>query len=1087
LVLLLSCIAASAFAEPKLRNIVTIPIPLSTKYMPPSLPPQPIDETLRLCLTLPTFDPGSNATWTTPVHWEYDVQTRKEHVAEVERVIVNFSESTAKTLPSLMKRLFPRIELTQPQSSASCDVRFVVVVGSEQIADNDHQLIGVTATATVNAFAANGMPLTTFTAVGTEYKKKSLYWSEYTEARTLGEPALQAMIDELFRLLIADAPLNAYVKTKAAERARPSDLETTARFDDSASFFPNGRLDAGEQAKLLFSIRNRGAGPAFGVHLHLSSAGKGLVFPPDTEIGDILPGATKEVSCAIAGGLDVESALQTLRIETLEKRGYGGRPVMFEIATAQLKKPSIEIADIGLSDNGSRARGDANGRPSNGETIEATVLVRNSGPGDAVGAHLAIESAPGVEIVDRKLDLPPIPVNAVREARFLLRLPVTFAGSELSLTVRAEETRGAQVAQASKTAAWPVELKRPLVEVTYRLFDGNSPDSRGNRDGITNNGETLELVLTPVNRGPLAAHDLKIAIATQQLEVSAKPESFAVADLPPFSEAAERRVRVVVPRTFGRDTKLEKLPFNVTIAQNDFPTSTQSIALPFKARRPELVAGITALSALVEGSPASFALDVRNRGVLAAESVRIAVTCDNSGLELLDESGAPTPKLILNVGTVEAQAAVPTIAVKTHVRRNLSKTATSLNLLIEQTDFPPFATHAALNIQKEAAAVVTATPTPAPLPEPAVRASAVPATVSFQRYQNGERVSEERVALRFEVQSQSGLQSVRLQQNHGAVDVGNPKVVGGEGTTAWVYEPQVRLEYGENLFEVVVVTAEGASSNRAMIVNRERRQGRVWVAAVGVSKYANKGVTDLAYAKDDAVAVLDYYRQFGVPEGQLIALYDEQATLANIKRNLGTDLVNKATNPDDTVVLYFAGHGDREVDRGSNDADGFTKYLLPYDGNPSDLFSSALSMEELSRILQRLRPERVVLVLDSCFSGAAGGRTRPESGIRTRAPISDEFLARMATAGQGRVILTASSGQEVAQESDALHHGVFTHYLLEGLRGDADFDRDGRIDVDELYKFVVQQVSAATNGRQNPMRNAPNLTGTVVIGKRLRQ
>ena len=174
-----------------------------------------------------------------------------------------------------------------------------------------------------------------------------------------------------------------------------------------------------------------------------------------------------------------------------------------------------------------------------------------------------------------------------------------------------------------------------------------------------------------------------------------------------------------------------------------------------------------------------------------------------------------------------------------------------------------------------------------------------------------------------------------------------------------------------------------------------------------------------------------------------------------------------------------------EADRSSADSDGYSKYLLPHDANRADLFGSALSMEELSRILQRLRAERVVLIIDSCFSGAAGGRTPYEPIIASRGVITEEFLARIANLGKGRVILTASGSREVARESNKHRHGVFTHFLLEGLRGAADIDRDGRIDVDEIYKYVSQKVSAATHGQQNPMRKSPNLTGTVILGGRL--
>ena len=1082
------CLGVSAFAERRVRNVITIPIPLPKNYSPPSLPVGPIDEGIRVCLVLPAFDADTSATWTAPTAWEDTGKgSQPNNETEVDRIVVNFSESTGSALPGIVKRLFPRAEVTRSQTSPQCELLLRVALQSNDLHDANRNLVGVTVTGTISAYAADGMAVATINGSGSGYRRKSIYWSNHTETRAIGEPALQNMLNHLILNLSDDPSLIAYIKTKAAERARPSDLETTARFDDSKSFFPNGRLDAGEQAKLLFNIRNRGVGPAFGVQLRISSTAKGIATPANTEIGDILPGATRDISVVVSGGLDIESALQTLAVETLEKRGYGGGPIRVELAIGQLKKPTIEIADLTLNDSGGRARGDGNGRPSNGEMIEATALIRNSGPGDAAGVRVVVESVPGVEIVEQKPDVAAIPVNAVREARFLIRLPVTFAGADLPLTVRAEEVRGAMVAQASRTATWPVELKRPAIELTYRLFDGNSPESRGDRDGVANNGETLELALTPVNRGPLAARDVSITIASRQADVTVNPESFQAGELPPFSEGAEHRVRVIVPRTLGRDTSIGKLPLAVSIAQRDFASNEQPIALEFKARRPEVVAEMTTLSPLIEGTPVTFALEVRNRGALAAEDVNVEVTCDNSGLELLEDSGTPARKLVIAVGSVGAQTTLPKIPIKAHIRRNLQKTATSLELVVQQADFPQVTTQAALNIQREEVTVISAAPATGPLPErPAARASVVPATVTFTRYDNGDRVNEESIALRFEVQSRTALETVRLEQNHRAIDLGTPKALSDQSSYAWQYEPLVHLEYGENVFEVIVVTTEGVRSPRGIIINRERPQGRVWVAAVGISKYVDKRVKNLDFARDDAVAVLAYYRQFGLPETQLIPLLDEQATLSNIKRNLGTELVNRATNPDDTVILYFAGHGERESDRGSIDSDGYSKYLLPYDADTSDLFSSALSMEELTRILQRLRPERVVLIIDSCFSGAAGGRTLFEPGVTGRAPMTDEFLARMATAGRGRVILTASSGQEVAQEGVEWHHGVFTHYLLEALQGDADFDGDGRVDIDEIYTYVAKKVAAATNGRQTPMKKAPNLTGTVVVGRRMR-
>ncbi|MCK7469824.1 MAG: hypothetical protein MZU95_02755 [Desulfomicrobium escambiense] len=74
-----------------------------------------------------------------------------------------------------------------------------------------------------------------------------------------------------------------------------------------------------------------------------------------------------------------------------------------------------------------------------------------------------------------------------------------------------------------------------------------------------------------------------------------------------------------------------------------------------------------------------------------------------------------------------------------------------------------------------------------------------------------------------------------------------------------------------------------------------------------------------------------------------------------------------------------------------------------------------------------------------------------------RANIGDGYLERVA-GGRGKVIITASSANEVSVEKDELQHGVFTYYLLEGLRGKADTDRDGMVTVDEAYRYVYDQV-----------------------------
>src|SRR3970282_1722703 len=150
--------------------------------------------------------------------------------------------------------------------------------------------------------------------------------------------------------------------------------------------------------------------------------------------------------------------------------------------------------------------------------------------------------------------------------------------------------------------------------------------------------------------------------------------------------------------------------------------------------------------------------------------------------------------------------------------------------------------------------------------------------------------------------------------------------------------------------------------------------------------------------------------------------------------------------------------------------DGLAKYLIPSDPDPDDLYSTALPMDEMQTIFGRVEAERMVVFLDACYSGAAGGRTF--SSKKTRAPTpDDQFLERL-TRSKGRAIITASRPSEVSIELPELGHGIFTYYLVQGLKGAADLNKDGIVSLQELYEYVERQVTQkcrAVGGHQHPV------------------
>jgi uncharacterized caspase-like protein len=160
-----------------------------------------------------------------------------------------------------------------------------------------------------------------------------------------------------------------------------------------------------------------------------------------------------------------------------------------------------------------------------------------------------------------------------------------------------------------------------------------------------------------------------------------------------------------------------------------------------------------------------------------------------------------------------------------------------------------------------------------------------------------------------------------------------------------------------------------------------------WAVVIGVGQYENTDIPGLRYAVPDAEAIAEVLTgAAGFKKEHVLLLTDKTAkppSLRNIKWALGTFLARSA-GKEDTVLIFYAGHGAPEVDPRGIEGDGLAKYLAPTDADPEDLFSTALPMDDLQTIFSRIESERVVVFLDTCYSGAAGGRTfaSKKNGVR---------------------------------------------------------------------------------------------------------
>lgn len=293
--------------------------------------------------------------------------------------------------------------------------------------------------------------------------------------------------------------------------------------------------------------------------------------------------------------------------------------------------------------------------------------------------------------------------------------------------------------------------------------------------------------------------------------------------------------------------------------------------------------------------------------------------------------------------------------------------------------------------------------------------------------------------------------------------------------------PIQSIKSGENIIDIrsTNLKDEAAHFERTFIYTPPK--ANLYAVVIAVNKYNDKNISELKYAENDGEGIVKYLKErLGIKKENLYILFGHDATVDNIKRTIGVELRKKAQK-DDQILIYFAGHGAPEPESKSLNADGIEKYLLAYNTELDALYATAIPMREIEYLFERYASERVVFILDACFSGRVG-RSMKTSGLAMRSgTIMSDFYNRMA-AGKGKIIMAASGANEGSQELDRYKHGVFTYYLLEALDGKADYDKDGVVTVIEAHQYVEKKVASETANTQKPEIFHGNLTN-VVLGR----
>lgn len=244
-----------------------------------------------------------------------------------------------------------------------------------------------------------------------------------------------------------------------------------------------------------------------------------------------------------------------------------------------------------------------------------------------------------------------------------------------------------------------------------------------------------------------------------------------------------------------------------------------------------------------------------------------------------------------------------------------------------------------------------------------------------------------------------------------------------------------------------------------------------YAVIVGVEDYRDLPKVD--YAKRDAEMVRRYLvKALGYREQNIVTILNDRVTRSQLEARLEKWLPKQvAESPDAEVFVYYGGHG--APDPNSNQA-----FLVPYDGDPAFLETTAYPLKRLYQVLGDLPAKQVMLVMDSCFSGA-GGRSVIAKGARPMLiTVEDPLLA-----AQNMVVWSAAAGNQISTAFPEKRHGLFTYYFLKGLQGEADANKDGAVDVAELYAYLKPQVETAAR-RMHSEQSPQLLPGTDLLKER---
>jgi WD40 repeat protein len=319
---------------------------------------------------------------------------------------------------------------------------------------------------------------------------------------------------------------------------------------------------------------------------------------------------------------------------------------------------------------------------------------------------------------------------------------------------------------------------------------------------------------------------------------------------------------------------------------------------------------------------------------------------------------------------------------------------------------------------------------------------------------------------------------------------------------------EIPLLDGKNKIQISCLNSNGAESHMEsfeVVKEKGDSKNNLYIVTIGVSNYKDDRF-NLKYPTKDAKDMIDKLSQSKELYANVIPkiLLDEEVTLENF---IGLEKFFENCNHNDLAIIFIAGHGVLDAN--------FDYFFGTHDIDFNEPSKRGLAYDRIHELLNKIKPYRKLLIMDTCHSGELdkeeieegpdpevddgdvkfrGGTVNiiQKNGFGSENTVElTKDLFSDTRKGSGAIVISSAGGAEYAMESDKWHNGLFTYSFLTGFETgkniygvdviNADFNKNGMVEVSEIRKFVNNNVDSISEGKQIPSSREDNISQDYTI------